>query len=227
MFVLPSFALICSKKSLFIVAFCVFLNPLPSAAYTFINLKSQGIIYNQSLDFLKKQPPSDVYFYGIGDFYIYQQFYATNFRVLKTHNYKRNEARDCSNYAFYRGELNFGVPKNESLIIVNMNSILPTNEIRLNLKEPNYNKITQQNAQNKPCFDYLKNKNIISTPKVPTKIISKNDLELLFQTHVFGIPRVTLVSILAYFGLIIDIENDKNPFRLPINNEIYALKTAL
>ncbi|RAX54258.1 hypothetical protein CCY99_04400 [Helicobacter sp. 16-1353] len=210
------------KIAKLIFGFCMILyitNVLPQSIWTFMSLKSQGVAFHQSLDFMAKyisqnSDKTRIYFDGIGrgsgyndHFWFYfikylEEIYnVSNFDVL---------SKEPNATSLLQSPLHWQNDKNSPFTIHNSTSVSTPKKGDIIILNQNSNKYIDS--------AYLQN--------------MQEKYELIYKTNVVGLPYISLKMIIKY--LMINLGNsplakdalsgNSNPFKLPINNYIYKVK---
>lgn len=183
---------------IFICGGIFLLHSLPQAIWNYVFIKSQGVAQEQSIDFLsqyikKQKNKVNIYFYGLGKEITSEEFFIEGVGYYLQYFYDIRNFDIRTDKAVYSPEWNY-YPYS-ILTIHNSNTI----------SIPQKDDLIFLNANTTEAFD---------------KDILDKKYELIFQSHVIGIPCITLKSVVVYLMQ----GKDSNPFRLPINNFIYKVK---
>lgn len=197
------------KYILIISIFGFITSSLPFGIYNIINLKAQGVQFNDILNFsakyIKENPNTDIYFDGTGrgrelyaEYYVgYYAEYLNKIYNIKKFDIKTNNPNlkdikiDSKKEYTYFNSLDIHTPKSGDLIILNN---------------------TTTNKINKEYIDKLSNK-----------------YQLIYKTNFPTIPYINIKSFIKYINTKItkaehSIFGHENIFRMPLETYIFKVK---
>ena len=177
-----------------------FTSSLPFGIYTMINLKAQGVQFNEVLDFsakyLKQYPNTNIYFDGTGrGREIYAEYYVGYFAeyLNKIYNVKEFDIKtnmpnlkdikiDSKKAYTYFNSLDLHTPKSGDLIILNNTT---TNKIDKKYMQDLKDKYTLIYKSNFPTIPYI---NIKSLIKFANLNLTKSNHSLFGHQNIFRLP---------------------------------------